>query len=54
MKLVGKRNQINNTSPFQEQLAEVTSWWADSEVLGQVVTESGARVGEVWYGGGLQ
>lgn len=41
-------------SPFEEQLTKVATWWADCEVLGQVVTESGTSVRKVWNGSGLQ
>lgn len=41
-------------SPLEEQLSKVATWWVDREMMGQVVTEPRARVGEVWNGSRLQ
>lgn len=49
-----KFTKNKNKSPFQEQLTKVATWWADIEVMGQVVTEPGTRVREVWNGSRLQ
>lgn len=49
-----KFRKTDITLPFQEQLTKVATWGANTEVMRQVVTESGARVRKIWNGSGLQ